>query len=180
MITDYKYILEGIGAGKMIKDPNYQETSKKIQWFIENHGLRKYDLFPGFTYPVINPDQCYVRSERGYRVYNRRVEYHEGIDIVSKYNFSVLSVTKGQVIKTGYNKIYGNYLIVKTGHYRIKYSHLSNIIALQGLTVMSGEKIGIMGSTGRADGVHLDLEISFLGRLKNFVTNSTYQKEVEE
>lgn len=85
--------------------------------------------------------------------------WHTGIDLVGEEK--IYSSCNGKVIKTGYDKSYGNYIVVKNntdGRYHW-FCHLSKIIAGIGKKVSKTTVIGIMGSTGNSTGKHLHFEI---------------------
>lgn len=85
--------------------------------------------------------------------------WHTGIDLVGEEK--IYSSCNGKVIKTGYDKSYGNYIVVKNntdGRY-YWFCHLSKIIAGIGKKVSKTTVIGIMGSTGNSTGKHLHFEI---------------------
>ena len=85
--------------------------------------------------------------------------WHTGIDLVGEEK--IYSSCNGKVIKTGYDKSYGNYIVVKNDtdcryHW---FCHLSKIIIGIGKKVSKTTVIGIMGSTGNSTGKHLHFEI---------------------
>ncbi len=85
--------------------------------------------------------------------------WHTGIDLVGEEK--IYSSCNGKVIKTGYDKYYGNYIVVKNdtdGRYHW-FCHLSKIIACIGKKVSKTTVIGIMGNTGNSTGKHLHFEI---------------------
>ena len=69
----------------------------------------------------------------------------------------------GTVVTAGWNGGgYGNYVIIDHGNgYRTLYAHMLNnsIVVKPGQKVSQGQKLGIMGSTGRSTGPHLHFEI---------------------
>jgi len=113
-----------------------------------------------FSWPVLNPN---VTSNFGKR-WGRQ---HKGIDITSK-NKNVLASDTGKVVYAGFKSDYGNHIIIDHQNgYKTLYAHLSKILVKKGDIVEKGEKIGIMGSTGRSTGVHLHFEIIVNGVEKN-------------
>ena len=85
--------------------------------------------------------------------------WHTGIDLVG--NETIYASCDGKVTRTGYDKSYGNFIVVKNdtdGKYHW-YCHLSKINCKVGDRVSRTSKIGIMGSTGNSTGKHLHFEI---------------------
>jgi len=104
-----------------------------------------------FSFPVKAP----------YEISKYYGENHKGIDIVGQgYNSPILSTSDGYVYKTSYDSMYGNQIIIRHQNniYSI-YSHLNNILVMQGTEVDKGKKIATMGSTGMTTGVHLHFSI---------------------
>lgn len=84
---------------------------------------------------------------------------HTGIDLTCN-NDKIYASCDGVVTKTGYDKSYGNYIVIKnsidnTYHW---FCHLSRILVKNG-NVNRKTIIGIMGSTGNSTGKHLHFEI---------------------
>lgn len=85
--------------------------------------------------------------------------HHTGIDLTCD-NDKIYSSCNGTVVRTGYDKSYGNFIVVKnntdnTYHW---FCHLSKILVTNG-NVNRKTIIGIMGSTGNSTGKHLHFEI---------------------
>lgn len=86
--------------------------------------------------------------------------WHTGIDMTCD-NDNIYSSCDGEVTKTGYDKSYGNYVVVKNnadGKYHW-FCHLSKITACAGKNVTRTTIIGVMGNTGNSTGKHLHFEI---------------------
>lgn len=107
---------------------------------------------------------------------------HEGIDLNAVdpggRQVAVLAAQRGIVDKVGfYQTGYGNYLRVRhdwTGGatYVTWYGHLSSISVKQGDFVQIGQKIGIAGDTGNAEGIHLHLTLQVIGHgLQGYVVD---------
>lgn len=90
---------------------------------------------------------------------------HNGIDIAAAFGSNVTAAWPGTVTETGFNEIYGNYIVMKhSDGFYTKYCHLSVVTATKGDFLNVGEKIGEAGSTGRSTGSHLHFEVSIGGR----------------
>ncbi|MBI2448087.1 peptidoglycan DD-metalloendopeptidase family protein [Candidatus Microgenomates bacterium] len=95
---------------------------------------------------------------------------HTGIDLDFRNGLDILASDRGTVVSigSGWSGGYGKHIVVDHGNgYQTLYSHLSSIGVQPGQTVEKGQKIGIMGSTGRSTGTHLHFEIRFDGRAVN-------------
>ena len=87
------------------------------------------------------------------------IGYHTGIDLTG--NDTIYSTCDGVVSKTGYDKSYGNYIVIKNyadGNYHW-FCHLEKIYVTIGTEVTRTKVIGLMGATGNASGKHLHFEI---------------------
>lgn len=84
--------------------------------------------------------------------------YHDALDICSYSDDNIYSACDGTVDYAGWNDGYGNYVRVMTddGEYQFCYGHLSEIDVELGQRVSKGDKLGVIGATGRVTGPHLD------------------------
>jgi len=93
-------------------------------------------------------------------VYHRWA-YHEGIDISGPKGTPIYATGDGYVELTEYSfRGYGNQILINHGFgYHTRYAHLTRVLVQQGQRVKRGEKIGLMGSTGKSTGSHLHYEV---------------------
>ncbi|MFF0738895.1 M23 family metallopeptidase [Streptomyces sp. NPDC004111] len=86
--------------------------------------------------------------------------YHTGIDLAVPTGTPVHAVGAGVVVLAKWSGSYGKAVTVRMtdGHFAV-YGHLSTIDVRQGARVGVGQRLGRSGSTGRASGPHLHLEI---------------------
>ena len=85
---------------------------------------------------------------------------HNGIDIAIPLNTPVACVYDGEVVYTGVDKDYGNYVRVyhPAYHFHSFYAHLNTIQCSVGQRIERGATIALSGSTGNSTGPHLHLE----------------------
>ena len=86
--------------------------------------------------------------------------WHTGIDIVSD-DKTIYATCNGTIYKTGKDSSYGNYVVIKSSESNTYHwlCHLSKIICKKGDKVTRTTRIGVMGATGNATGVHVHYEI---------------------
>ena len=85
---------------------------------------------------------------------------HEGIDIAAKRGTPIYAAESGRVIHSGRMRGYGKVVIIKhAGAFRTVYAHASRLLVKKGAFVERGQKIALVGSTGRSTGPHLHFEI---------------------
>ncbi|GFN29838.1 M23 family metallopeptidase [Paenibacillus xylaniclasticus] len=103
-----------------------------------------------------------LTSGFGYRSdpFTHKSTFHAGIDIGGSTGDPVFSAGDGTVEETGRDASEGNYIVINHHNgLKTKYMHLSHIEAKKGDKVVRGEKIGLMGSTGRSTGAHLHFQV---------------------
>jgi murein DD-endopeptidase MepM/ murein hydrolase activator NlpD len=86
---------------------------------------------------------------------------HQGIDLGGTKNTSIFAAHDGKVIYVGKGfKGYGKIVMIENPNgFASFYAHLNSINTKEGKWVTAGEKIGGMGRTGHATGVHLHFEL---------------------
>jgi len=120
----------------------------------------------------------WVSSKFGSRMHpiSGRKQFHRGVDIPGKLGAEVLAVADGVVVEARKNGSFG--WMVKLDHgddYTTLYSHNSGNLVKVGETVVKGQPIANIGSTGLSTGPHVHFEVAKNGRRINPV-NFLYKK----
>ncbi len=130
------------------------------------------DTFVGgqFLWPI--PGYYTVTSEFGYRTHPTTGVYklHTGVDIAgSKISGKpILAANGGTVLKAGYNRGYGNYVVIDHGGgFSTLYAHASSLAVSAGQTVARGDTVAYVGTSGYSTGYHLHFEIIENGEYQN-------------
>jgi len=86
---------------------------------------------------------------------------HEGIDLPAPTGTPVLAVADGEVVYAGDGiRGYGNLVVLQhPGDLLTVYAHNSQLFVSQGQRVRAGDRIALVGQTGRATGPHLHFEV---------------------
>jgi murein DD-endopeptidase MepM/ murein hydrolase activator NlpD len=93
---------------------------------------------------------------------------HRGIDYAASTGTPVYAAGDGRVLKSGYTKANGNYVVISHGSkYTTKYLHLNKRAVRRGQKVKQRKIIGWVGSTGYATGPHLHYEFLVNGVNRN-------------
>lgn len=104
----------------------------------------------------------------GYRIHpilKKRI-FHSGLDLSCVINTDIVAPADGKVewVRLGYNGGYGNEIMINHGFgYKTRYAHLNKVLVERGDVVYRGDKIGLVGSTGRSTGPHLHYEVIYKG-----------------
>lgn len=89
-------------------------------------------------------------------------ENHGAIDIALPAGSPIYAAGKGTVTVSEWQSGYGYTMVVDHGYgYSSRYSHCSKLLAEAGDTVEAGQQIGLVGSTGRSTGSHLDFRVRY-------------------
>lgn len=107
----------------------------------------------GWASPIVN-----YTVTRGY------TDYHPGIDLAANPGTPVYAANGGRIIFAGWsNWGYGYAIVISHGPFQTLYGHLSSVNARCGETVVAGQPIGAVGSTGNSSGPHLHFELMYNG-----------------
>ncbi len=135
---------------------------KKAYWDIKGYELKKDFL--------VSPLEIKLRvtSKYGMRFHPilKRRKMHKGVDYGAPTGTPIVSVARGEVVYAGYDKGgYGNYIKIRHKNgIETRYGHLSRNLVRKGQIVKQGQKIGLVGATGRATGPHLDFQFLIKGK----------------
>ncbi|MDO4496263.1 MAG: M23 family metallopeptidase [Bacteroidales bacterium] len=120
--------------------------------------------------PVADKDLKYMASGYGWRIdpiYHLR-KHHDGMDFSAEVGTDVFATGDGRVVSAGYNKGYGLCIDIDHGYgYMTRYAHLSKKFVGVGKLVKRGDKIGLVGNTGKSTGPHLHYEVHLRGVVQN-------------
>jgi len=124
-----------VGAGACTGSYDGVIGTLNFRWPVENPVLSGYDYMPSAN--------------------------HLGIDLGGEMGDPVKVVDNGVVVYAGWNDWgYGNMVVVDHGSgWQSLYAHLAEVDVVCGQEVYAGDKLGSMGDTGEADGVHLHFEL---------------------
>lgn len=114
-------------------------------------------------WPVLNG---FISSLFGYRTdpFSGRGAFHEGIDFAGAEGSSVIAVGAGVISFAGERNGYGSVVEVNHGNgYVTRYGHNSAVLVKAGDTVRKGQRLALMGSTGRSTGPHVHFEVLLNG-----------------
>lgn len=84
--------------------------------------------------------------------------FHKGYDWAAPTGTPIPSVTDGIGYRTGFHRLSGNFVEVKSGNKIHRYQHNSKNIMRVGQQVKKGQTVGLVGSTGVGSGAHLHYE----------------------
>ncbi|MFC1533442.1 M23 family metallopeptidase [Thermodesulfobacteriota bacterium] len=116
--------------------------------------------------PSIWPAKGSISSKFGYRIspFTNQKEFHNGLDIQARMESAIIAPADGVVSSTGRTYGFGNILDISHGYgLKTRYGHLKKILVKKGQSVKRGQKIALMGNTGRTTGVHLHYEVHLKG-----------------
>ena len=111
-----------------------------------------------FIWPTVGR----ISSPFGFRrcPFNGVRQFHGGMDIAAPTGTPIRAAMSGRVARVGYNNVFGNYVIINHhSGFRTLYAHMHVVRTRTGANVVTGERIGDVGSTGLSTGPHLHFEV---------------------
>ena len=111
---------------------------------------------------VLPVEGGWYSSNFGWRIdpFSGMRAFHEGMDFMAEVGTPAHAAAGGVVAYSDFHPQYGNMIEIDHGNGLItRYAHLSKRWVKLGDVVLSGGKIGEVGSTGRATGPHLHFEV---------------------
>ena len=169
-------IVQGMATAGMLENPNPRQREivnklltiekqlqlEEILWQeIRYHKLNT-SIYVA-NHPTILPVYGTVSSDFGFRttVFVPRVHMHHGIDIAAPSGTPILATGGGTVVFSGWHDGgYGFMVIIDHGiGIETLYAHNSRNLVRVGDEVERGQRIALVGSTGRSTGPHVHYEV---------------------
>lgn len=154
---DLKATIEQMSADLDFRDEYQGKIEAKL---LQKSVLR--EMLPNSS-PVA---AAYSSSSYGWRIdpLNGHRAFHEGLDFPASVGMPVYAAADGIVTTAVQTPDYGNLLKIDHGSgLETRYAHNSRLLVKSGDRVMKGQKIALIGSTGRSTGPHLHYEIRLNG-----------------
>jgi murein DD-endopeptidase MepM/ murein hydrolase activator NlpD len=110
-------------------------------------------------YPVL---RGYITSGYGWRddPFTGRNALHRGVDFAARSGADVITVAAGIVTFAGERNGYGIMVEINHGNgYVTRYGHNSKVLVKPGDRVLKGQRVALVGSTGRSTGPHVHFEV---------------------
>ncbi|MFC0727708.1 phage tail spike protein [Enterococcus faecalis] len=158
--------LTDVGTATMAFEANFERPAvthperidMAIYWYNKLHGLKPSN--PTWMNPVRS---SYTITQEWDQIGWGTTVIHGGIDIASVPAGStppVYVARSGTVETVTYDGTGGNYVVIKHDDgYWTYYGHLNSVDLVVGDKVTTNSRVGIMGSTGLAKGIHLHFEV---------------------
>lgn len=115
--------------------------------------------YAAIPYPL---EEAKISSHFGLRKdpFSGNLQKHSGVDFAAPLGTPVLSIGYGKVIFAGNYSGYGNLVVIShSTNITTHYGHCQKILVSTGDIVRPGQKIALVGKTGRSTGAHLHFEI---------------------
>jgi murein DD-endopeptidase MepM/ murein hydrolase activator NlpD len=134
---------------------------------VQHHGIeRSVVIGTAFLRPVLG----WTSSAYGYRKdpFTEQLQFHRGLDIAAPEGSPVRAALDGKVTAVREDPVLGLYIVVRHQiGYSTVYGHLQQSLVEPGAAVARGQRIGLVGTSGKATGPHLHFEVRKAGRPVN-------------
>ena len=112
------------------------------------------------------PTRGWLSSFYGMRKdpYSGQQAMHEGLDIAAYSGTPIHATADGVVSRVDYQPNFGKLITLDHGYgYQTQFAHLSKILVNRGEQIKRGDRIALVGNTGRSTGSHLHYELRLNG-----------------
>ncbi len=112
------------------------------------------------------PTRGWLSSYYGMRKdpYSGQRAMHEGLDIAAYTGTPIHATADGVVSRVDYLPNFGKLITLDHGYgYQTHFAHLSKILVKRGEQIKRGDRIALVGNTGRSTGSHLHYELRLNG-----------------
>jgi murein DD-endopeptidase MepM/ murein hydrolase activator NlpD len=134
---------------------------------VQHQGIeRSVVVGTAFLRPVLG----WTSSAYGYRKdpFTDVLQFHRGVDIAAPEGSAVRAALDGKVAVVAEDPVLGLYIAVRHQiGFSTLYGHLQQALVRPGEAVARGQRIGLVGSSGKATGPHLHFEVRKSGRPVN-------------
>ena len=116
--------------------------------------------------PIVGP----IGSGFGFRIdpFTHRSALHTGLDFPADVGTAIAAAAGGMVIAAEVHPQYGQMVEIDHGNGLVtRYGHASQLLVKQGDLVKRGQKIALVGTSGRSTGPHLHFEVLVEGVQQN-------------
>jgi murein DD-endopeptidase MepM/ murein hydrolase activator NlpD len=117
--------------------------------------------------PTVMPvSQGFDGSSFGWRIdpFTGTRALHEGVDFAAPSGTPIVAAAGGVVQTAEFHSGYGYMIDIDNGNDLVtRYAHISRLLVKPGDLVKRGQKIALVGSTGRSTGAHLHFEVRLGG-----------------
>ncbi len=131
-------------------------------------GQQKHDaaISRSMTWPVKGTVSSPFGVRRGGR--SRRGHFHDGIDIPAPKGTAIVAALDGRVVSVASQRGYGKTVTIDHGNGLVtRYSHCQGFAVKAGVHVRRGQKIAMVGRTGRATCNHVHFSVLRRGKEVN-------------
>jgi len=153
---------EFIHQGRLYRALRYIDENGTVRYYNpQGESLQKVSLLIPVNFTRISS----LFGDRRHPILNR-YHTHTGVDLAAPWGKPIVAAGDGIVEFVGRKGGYGKTVILKHNpHYQTLYAHMSKYARdlEAGQTVLQGQVIGYVGSTGRATGAHLHYEVQLDG-----------------
>lgn len=152
-------------VGNMVKFNSYSASASNQKWTLEVDYSRMDQEIMYANMDVVYPISTAfltITSGYGYRIYDKKVGFHYGVDLQVNENNTLFSPFDGIVVRcdnVGAGEL-GKYLVIRSSEQSNLYVHLfhlNNTYVSVGTSVSKGSVIGVTGNTGVSGGAHLHM-----------------------
>ena len=128
-----------------------------------------YDI-PKPSFRFVCPVKAATSSGFGYRVHplENLTKFHYGTDLAALSGDDIMCFAAGTVKEVGSDAVNGNFIRVShEDGFESMYAHCGTVYVSEGQRVQMGEKIALVGVSGRVTGPHLHFELTKDGNYLN-------------
>ena len=109
-------------------------------------------------------------SAFGWRIdpFTGRSAMHTGLDFAANQGTPIVAAAGGVVVTQEYHPAYGNMIEIDHGNDLVtRYAHTSKVFVKKGDLIKRGQRIALVGTTGRSTGPHLHFEVMVQGQMQD-------------